>query len=332
MRRRQFIRLIGGAAAAWPLAARAQQSSNKVPVVGVLWHAGSAEEEDVYLSVLVKAFNDLGYVEGKNIRLEHRFPAENPEQFRKLGQELVDAHPAVLMAITSFGAVTLKKLTSSIPIVFVFVPDPLGFGLVNSLARPGGNATGPSLMAVDLSGKRLELLKQVVPGLSRVALLTDPKTDPSRERTIKNHQAAAEALGVTLWNEDIAGPEDVEPVFAKIADDHADGVVRGTSGGLFFNLRARIGAAALAHKLPVMAYIAEEVPSGYLMSYGQDLPDFVHRAVAYADRILKGANPADLPVEQPTKFKLVLNLRTASALGLGFPQSLLLSADEMIGA
>jgi len=298
----------------------------------VLWHAGSAEEEDVYLSVLVKAFNDLGYVEGKNIRLEHRFPAENPEQFRKLGQELVDAHPAVLMAITSFGAVTLKKLTSSIPIVFVFVPDPLGFGLVNSLARPGGNATGPSLMAVDLSGKRLELLKQVVPGLSRVALLTDPKTDPSRERTIKNHQAAAEALGVTLWNEDIAGPEDVEPVFAKIADDHADGVVRGTSGGLFFNLRARIGAAALAHKLPVLAYIAEEVPSGYLMSYGQDLPDFVHRAVAYADRILKGANPADLPVEQPTKFKLVLNLRTASALGLGFPQSLVLSADEMIGA
>jgi ABC-type uncharacterized transport system substrate-binding protein len=332
MRRRQFITLLGGFGAAWPLAARAQQSSNKVPVVGVLWHAGSAEEEDVYLSVLVKAFNDLGYIEGKNIHLDQRFPAENPERFQKLGQELIDDHPAVLMAITSFGAVTLKKLTGSIPIVFVFVPDPLGFGLVNSLARPGGNATGPSLMAVDLSGKRLELLKQVVPGLSRVALLTDPKTDPSRERTIKNHQAAAEALGVTLWNEDIAGPEDVEPVFAKIADNHADGVVRGTSGGLFFNLRARIGAAALAHKLPVMAYIAEEVPSGYLMSYGQDLPDFVHRAVAYADKILKGANPADLPVEQPTKFKLVLNLKTASALGLGFPQSLILSADEMIGA
>jgi putative tryptophan/tyrosine transport system substrate-binding protein len=178
----------------------------------------------------------------------------------------------------------------------------------------------------------LELLKQVVPSLSRVALLTDPKTDPSRERTIKNHQAAAEALGITVWNEDIAGPEDVEPVFAKIAQDRADGVVRGTSGGLFFNLRGRIGAAALAHKLPVMAYIAEEVPSGYLMSYGQDLPDFVHRAVAYVDKILKGANPADLPVEQPTKFKLVLNLKTANALGLGFPQSLILSADEMIGA
>jgi putative tryptophan/tyrosine transport system substrate-binding protein len=330
MQRRQFIKLAGGAAAAWPFAAHAQQSG-KIPTVGVLWHAGSAEEEEVYLSVLVKAFNDLGYIEGKNIHLDQRFPAENPDRFRQLGQELVDEHPAVLVAITSFGAVTLKKLTSSIPIVFVFVPDPLGFGLVDSLARPGGNVTGPSLMAVDLSGKRLELLKQAVPTLSRVALLTDPKTDPSRERTIKAYQAAAQSLGIALWNEDIGRLEDVEPVFAKIAQDGADGVVRGTSGGFFFSLRATIGASALAHKLPVMAYIAEEVPSGYLMSYGQDLPDFERRAVGYVDKILKGANPADLPVEQPTKLKLVLNLKTANALGIGFPQSLILSADEMIG-
>jgi putative tryptophan/tyrosine transport system substrate-binding protein len=280
MDRRQFMMVIGGAAAAWPTAARAQQASNGIPTVGVLWHAASAEEEDVYLSVLMKAFHDLGYVEGKNIHLEQRFPAENPERFRKLGQELVDAHPAVLIGITTFGAVTLKKLTSTIPIVFVFAPDPLGLGLVDSLARPGGNATGPSLMAVDLSGKRL----------------------------------------------------DIEPVFAKIAEDRADGVVRGTSGGLFFNLRARIGASAIAHKLPVMTYNSDEVSSGYLMSYGQDLLDFVHRAVAYVDKILKGANPADLPVEQPTKFKLVLNLKAAKVLGITFPQTLLLSADEMIGA
>jgi putative tryptophan/tyrosine transport system substrate-binding protein len=332
MKRRQFIQLLGGAAVGWPVAASAQQSPNKIPVVGVLWHAGSAEEEDVYLSVLLKAFHDLGYVEGKNIHLEQRFPAENPERFRTLGEELVDAHPAVLVAITAFGAVTLKKLTSSIPIVFVFVPDPLGLGLVDSLARPGGNATGPSLMAVDMSGKRLDLLKQVVPGLSRVALLTDTKTDSVRERTIKAYQAAAAALGITLWPVDIGGPEDIEPVFAKIAQDRADGVVRGTSGGLFFSQRARIGASALAHKLPVMAYIAEEVPSGYLMSYGQDLPDYVYRAAAYVDKILKGANPADLPVEQPTKLKLVLNLKAAKALGITFPQTLIVSADEMIGA
>ena len=284
----------------------------------------------MYLSVLRKAFTDLGYVEGKNIHLEQRFPAENPERFRKLGQELVDAHPAVIIAITAFGAVTLKKLTSSIPIVFVFVPDPLGLGLVDGLARPGGNATGPSLMAVDLSGKRLDLLKQVVPRLSRVALLTDLKTDSVRERTIKAYQAAAEALGITLWPVDIAGPEDVEPVVAKIAQDDAGGVVRGTSGGLFFSQRARIGASAIAHKLPVMTYIAEEVPSGYLMSYGQDLPDYVRRAVGSVDKILKGANPADLPVEQPTRFRLVLNLKTAKVLGLTFPQTLLLTADEVI--
>ena len=325
MERRQFIRLIGGAAAAWPVMARAQQSPDGIPTVGVLWHAGSAEEEDVYLSVLLKAFHDLGYVEGKNIHLEQRFPAENPELFRKLGQELVDAHPAVLVGITAFGAVTLKRLTSSIPIVFVFAPDP-----VDSLARPGSNATGPSLMAVDLSGKRLDLLKQVVPGLSRVALLTDLKTDSVRERTIKAYQAAARALGITLWPVDIAGPEDIEAVFAKIAQDHADGVVRGTSGGLFFSQRARIGASAIAHQLPAMTYIAEEVPAGYLLSYGQDLPDYVRRAVGYVDRILKGANPADLPVEQPTRLKLVLNQKTANTLGLTFPQTLTISADEII--
>src|SRR3954465_5740613 len=152
MRRREFIRGIAGSTVAWALAVRAQQASTKIPLVGVLWHASSAEEEDVYLSVLVKALHDLGYVEGKNIHLDQRFPAENLERFRKLGQELVDAHPAVLIAITTIGAVTLKNLTSSIPIVFVFMPNPIGDGLVSSLARPGGNATGPSTMAVDLSG------------------------------------------------------------------------------------------------------------------------------------------------------------------------------------
>src|SRR4051794_1555594 len=238
MRRREFIRGIAGSTVAWPLAVRAQQASTKIPLVGVLWHASSAEEQGVYLSVLVKALHDLGYVEGKNIHLDQRFPAENPELFRKLGQELVDAHPAVITAITSFGAITLKNLTSSIPIVFVLVADPIAFGLVNSLARPGGNATGPSVMAGDLSGKRLELLRQAVPSLSRVALLADMKTNPSRERPIKAYQAAAETLGLTLWPVDIAGPEDVEPAFAQIAQDHADGVVIGTSGGLFFSLRA----------------------------------------------------------------------------------------------
>ena len=328
MKRRQFIRLIGGAAAAWPLAARAQQSSNRIPVVGVLWHAANAEEEDVYLSVLVKAFNDLGYVEGKNIHLDHRFPAENPDRYRTLGQELIDAKPDAIVAVTLAGAVALKQLTSTIPIVFVLVPDPIASGLVESLARPGGNATGLSLMSVDLSGKRLELLKEAVPNLSRVALLLD-LFSPNKEGQIKANQTAAEALGISLWPAEISAPDEIEPVFSKIAQDRADAVMRG-AGSILFNLRARVGAAALAHRLPIMTYIAEEVPHGFLMSYGQDFPDFVRRAAAYTDRILKGAKPADLPVEQPTKFKLVLNLKTAKALGLTIPQTLIVSADEVI--
>jgi putative ABC transport system substrate-binding protein len=159
MRRRQFIKLIGGAAAAWPLVVRAQQRKN-IPTVGVLWHAGSAEEEEVYLNVLVKAFNDLGYVEGKNIHLDHRFPAENPERFRTLARELVEEKPDVIISVLVRGAVELKKLTDTIPIVFVIVADPVGYGLVKSLARPESNATGLSLMTTDLSGKRLEILKE----------------------------------------------------------------------------------------------------------------------------------------------------------------------------
>src|SRR5262245_27532410 len=275
MKRRQFITLIGGAAAAWPFAAHAQQSKN-IPTVGVLWHAGSAEEEDIYLSVLVKAFHDLGYDEGKNIHFDHRFPAETPDRFRTLAQELVDEKPDAIIAVTVLGAVELKKLTDTIPIVFVVVQDPIGPGLVQSLARPGGNATGPSLMAVDLSGKRLELLKEAVPNLSRVALLIDPTTATSKEHVIKANQAAANALGISLWPAEITAPDQIEPVFSKIAQDRADAVVR-VIGSMLFNDRARVGAAALAHRLAGMSLIAEEVPYGYLMSYGQDIPDFSRR-------------------------------------------------------
>ena len=328
MERRQFIGLIGAAAAAWPLAARAQQSSNRIPVVGVLWHAASAEEEDVYLSVLAKAFNDLGYIEDKNIHFDHRFPAEKPDRFQTMARELVDLKPDVIIAVTAIGAVDVKKLTSTIPIVFVFVPDPIGLGLVEGLADPGGNATGLSLIAVDLTGQ-LVLLKEAVPNLSRVALVTDAG-NPVKERIIAGNEKAARDLGISLWPAEISEPADVEPVFAKMVTDRADGFAL-TLGPLLFNLRARIGAAALAHRLPAISFVGEEVPYGLLMSYGQDFPDFFRRAVTYTDKILKGAKPADLPVEQPTKFKLVLNLKAAKALGITFPHALLVSADELIG-
>ena len=328
MRRREFISLIGSTAAAWPLAARAQQSPNKIPLVGVLWHAGSAEEEDVYLSVLVKAFNDLGYVEGKNIHLDHRFPAEKPERFRALAQELVDEKPDVVIDVLVLGAVELRKRTDTIPIVFVLVADPVGYGLVKSLAHPGGNATGLSIMTTDLSGKRLEILKEAVPNLSQVALLLDP-TVVSKEKVIRANEVAAQALGLSLRPVEINAPDEIEPTFAKMVQEGVNGAAIGPTG-LLFHERARLGAAALRYKLPVMSHIAEEVPFGLLFSYGQDFPDFFRRAAVYVDKILKGANPADLPVEQPTKFKLVLNLKTAKALGITFPQTLIVSADEVI--
>ncbi|MGB8632498.1 MAG: ABC transporter substrate-binding protein, partial [Xanthobacteraceae bacterium] len=287
MQRRQFIKLISGAAAAWPLSARAQQSSNKVPVVGVLWHAGSAEEEDVYLSVLVKAFNDLGYVEGKNIHLDHRFPGENPDRFRTLAQELVYEKPDAIIAVVVLAAVELKKRTDTIPIVFVVVADPVAFGLVKSLAKPGGNATGLSLMTTDLSGKRWEMLKEAVPNLSRVALLLDP-TVLAKEKVIAAHQAATQALGLSLRSVEIAAPDEIEPAFAKMVQDGLNGAAIGPAG-LLFAQRARVGAAALSCKLPVMTHVAEAVPYGLLFSYGQDFPDFFRRAAGYVDKILKGA-------------------------------------------
>jgi putative tryptophan/tyrosine transport system substrate-binding protein len=286
MRRREFIALLGGTAVAWPLAADAQQSPKKIPVVGVLWHGESAEEEDVYLSVLRKSFNDLGYVEGKNIQLEHRFPAENPDRFRILARELVESKVDTIIAVTVLGAVELKKLTNTIPIVFILVADPVGFGLVESLAHPGGNATGLSMMSNDLSGKRLALLKEAVPSLSRVAILVD-QTDPFRQRQIKAYQTAGEALAISLWPVELTSPNDIEAAFAQIVQDRADGVIF-VGGGLVFVQRASIGASATAHKLPTMASNAEGVPYGLLMSYGQDFPDFFRRAVSYADKILKG--------------------------------------------
>lgn len=231
--------------------------------------------------------------------------------------------------MTALGAVDVKKLSSTIPIVFVIVADPIGARLVDGLAHPGGNATGLSLVAVDLSGKHLALLKEAVPNLSRVALVVDAAY-PFKERIITSYKKAAQELGISLWPANISGPDDVEPVFSQIVQDRADGFGL-TVGPLLFNVRAQIGASALAHRLPGICFVGEEVPYGLMMSYGQDLPDFFRRAPAYVDKILKGAKPADLPVEQPTKLKLVLNRKSANALGLTFPQTLIVSADEVIG-
>jgi putative ABC transport system substrate-binding protein len=274
------------------------------------------------------AFQDHGYVEGKTIRLEHRFPAEDPKRFRMLAQELVDEKPDVIIAVTNFGAVELKRATSTIPIIVALAYDTIGTGLVKSFARPDGNVTGLSLMLVDLSAKRLQLLKDAVPSLSSVALLVDFST-PNKEGTIKSHETAAQTLGMSLSPVEILKAEDIDPAFAKMAQDGTNGVVR-APGSALFNWRALVGAAAVKYRLPVMSYNADEVPYGILMTYGQDVPEFFRQSVVYTIKILNGAKPADLPVEQPTSFKLVLNLKAAKVLGLAFPQSLLATADDVI--
>jgi putative ABC transport system substrate-binding protein len=330
IRRREFISLIGGAAATLPIAARAQQSVKATTIsrIGVLWHAGSFAEEEIYLSVVRKAFNDLGYIEGKNIELIHRFPAEKPERFRALAQQLVESKVDAIIAVTALGAQEVKRATTTIPVVFVVVPDPVGIGLVESLPRPGGNLTGLSLMAVDLSGKRLSLLKEAVPKLSRVALLVD-STEPTAQRFTNAYRAAAGTLGLSLRPIDVPTPDAIDQAFSALAQEGADGVVMAGSA-MQFNERSRIGSLALTQKLPTIVGIGEMVPYGPLLSYGQDFPDFFRRAVHYVDRIIKGAKPADLPVEQPTKFKLMINLKAARALSLEIPPTLLARADEVI--
>jgi putative ABC transport system substrate-binding protein len=325
MRRREFIALLGTSALSWTRTVKAQ-SGRKVAKVGVLWHAGSAEEEREYLTVLVKAFGDLGYIEGKNVEFLHKFPAEQVDRYPVLAGELIESHVDVAIAVTQEGAAALKQITSTSPVVFVVVPDPIGHGLVASLAHPGGNATGLSLMSFDMSGKILGLLKEAVPRLSSVAFFVDTLSRTPRVRAAL--ATTAEALGLSFRVVEIPEPDAIEPTFAEARSNHIEGVV--VAGSMLFNERARVGASALAHRMPAISAIAEMVPYGLLMSYGQDIPDYFRKAAGYADKILRGAKPSDLPVEQPTRLKQVINLKAARALGLNIAPSLLVTADEVI--
>jgi putative tryptophan/tyrosine transport system substrate-binding protein len=212
--------------------------------------------------------------------------------------------------------------------VFVIMPDPVSSGLVESLAHPGGNMTGLSLLTIDLSSKFLALLKEAVPNLSSVALFVDPQYSIMQPRMIPAYTAATKTLGLSFRSVAIPVPDAIEPAFAQAQSDHVDGVIVG--GPIFFNERVRVGASALAYGIPTIGFQAEIVPYGLLLSYGQDFPDFFRKAAGYADKILRGAKPADLPVEQPTRLKQVINLKAAKALGLILPSSLLVTADEVI--
>jgi putative ABC transport system substrate-binding protein len=274
MRRRDFITLFG-AIAAWPHAAGAQQV-RKMPRVGVLWHAGNAEQESDYLPVLTKAFEELGYVEGKSIGLIHRFPAEEPDRFRTYARELVEEKVDAIIAVTPIGAKEAKQATSTIPIVIVLGSDPVGDGLIDSLAHPGGNITGLSIMGVDLSGKRLALLKQAVPTLSRVAIIVDPR-DPISQRVVLAYSNAAKSLSLSIQVFDVVAPDDIDSAFVAVAGAGIGAAFIGP-GSIMFNERARIGVSARAQKVPTEVVNAQMVKFGPLLSYGQDYPDYFRRA------------------------------------------------------
>jgi putative ABC transport system substrate-binding protein len=328
MRRREFIQA-GVLSTALPPMASAQQIAprSRIVKIGVLWQVDSADDLlKIYGDALTGSLSGLGYVDGKTAQFLHRSSKE-PLRLRELAKELVDQAPDVIIGSSQLAAVELKQATTTIPIVFATSPNPIGSGLVESLAHPGGNITGLSLMTVDTSGKRLGLFKEAIPSLHRVALLFDPK-EPPYLTNISSYSDTVKALGLELRPVEIPSPDAIAQTFSAIAKDGFDGAV--TAGIMPLLERARFGAAALAEKMPTVTFAAECVPYGFLMSYGLDITEYFSKAAIYVDKILKGAKPADLPVEQPTHLKLVINLKVAKALGLNMPPSLLAVADDVI--
>jgi putative ABC transport system substrate-binding protein len=326
MRRREFMAGIASAAFAVPRVVWAQQAG-KIPLVGYLWHAASAQEEEPYYSAVVDGFAKLGYVDGRNIKIIHRFADEKLERFKGMARELVAMQPDVLMG----GAITtsyLKEATSTIPIVFVFVPDPIGLKLVKSFAQPGGNVTGFVNFGRDLIGKRLQALKEVVPGMSRAALLVHPDQPSTRVYTEETNSIAAE-LGLPVQIFQARDSSELPSVFDAMAAARVQALIT-SSGGSLFTWKATIAKLALEHRLPYCGFSKETFDAGALMSYGADQAQMCRDSAVYVDKILKGAAPGELPVQQPMKLQFFINLKVAKAIGVTVPPTLLASADQVI--
>jgi putative ABC transport system substrate-binding protein len=325
--RRAFIFATTGGLLAAPLARRAQQAG-KVPRIGYLALNPAANPH--LHEAFRQGLRDLGYVEGRNVVIEYRDAEGKPERLPALAAELVALKVDVLVAQPTVAALAAKQATRTLPIVFP-VAEPVTSGLVTSLARPGGNITGLSILAPEMASKGLELLKQAVPGVSRVAVLWDPGSFPERtaKDMLKEVEVAARALGVRLQFIEARGPDDFDRAFSEMTRARA-GALTGLGGSMLFSERRRLVDLAAKNRLPVVYSWREGADTGGLMAYGPNILDLFRRAATYVDKILKGAKPGDLPVEQPTKFELVINLKTAKALGLTIPPSLLQRADQVI--
>jgi len=323
MKRRAFMTLLGGTLAAWPIAARAQQS--KVWRVGCLLSgSGSDLLGDINFEAFRLKMRELGYVEGQNLVLDVQGAGGDFSRLPTLAAELVALRPDAIFAIATPAVSAAQRATSSIPIVMGPTADPIGSGFVKSLAKPGGNITGVSLMSADLSAKSLEFLTEIVPNAKNVAVLRSP--NPVHNVLLDEIGAAARGRGLTIFSIMAATPSDLDAAFASISKDKYDALVVLADP----RLTARIPELVAEVGLPAIYQFREFAMRGGLLGYGPNLPELFRRAAVYVDRIFKGARPADLPVEQPTKFELVINLRTAKALGLTVPPTLLARADEVI--
>jgi putative ABC transport system substrate-binding protein len=323
--RRTFLATVTGGLLAAPLAADAQQAG-KVYRVGFLWDSPAVWPHA--LEGFRQGLRDLGWVEGRTIVVEYRWAEGRFDRVPGLVEELVRLKVDVIVAPTSIYAGAAKRATATIPIVFASHADPIGSGHVASLARPGGNITGLTIMMSETTAKSLELLKEAVPGLSRVAVLWDPAT-PSHRPGLNAVEAMGRALGLRLQTLAVRSPTEFDSAFSAIVQERAGGVVV-LSTPLFMGGARRLAELAMKHKLPTMFGPREHVEGGGLMSYSPDRADLYRRAATYVDKILKGTKPADLPVQQATKFELVINLKTAKAIGLTIPQSVLGRADHII--
>jgi putative ABC transport system substrate-binding protein len=309
-----------------PLAAEAQQRGN-VPRIGVL----STSSPGVSLArfePFLQGLRELGYVEGQTIAVAYRFADEQNERLPGLAAELIALPVDVIVTSGTPAAVAAKHAASTIPIIMAIAADPVGEGLVASLARPGGNVTGIANLDTELSGKRLELLTEAVPGLSRVAILWNP-ANPAHRAALRESEVAARALGVQLHPVEVRAPHELPSAFAAMSRERASALML-LADAMFGSHRAQVVELAAQSRLPSMFWVKDFVAAGGLMSYGASYPDLLRRAATYVDKILKGAKPADLPVEQPMKFEFVINLKTATALGLTLSPSMLIRADEVI--
>jgi putative tryptophan/tyrosine transport system substrate-binding protein len=328
MRRREFITLLGGAAAAWPLAARAQQGE-RVRRIGVLLPAAPDDPEwQAWVGAFLQGLAQSGWITGRNIRIETRWTKSDTEDTRKHAAELVALAPDVILAAGTSTVGPLLRLTRTVPIVFPAAVDPVAAGLVESLARPGGNATGFMSFEIGVSAKWLELLKEIAPGVKRAAVLRTLATaaGPGQFGVI---QALAPTLGVELRPIDTRDAGEIERAVVAFASEPNSGLIAATGGGVLQH-RELIVTLAARHRLPAIYAYRSHVMSGGLMSYGLDNLDQYRRAAGYVDRILRGEKPADLPVQAPTRYELVINLKTAKALGLEVPPTVLARADEVI--